>query len=80
MFKDEDSDDWRPFHTYKRKKVSDTPSTAVNGSTAKKEEDEWEYVEDPDSTEGAVYPLQGTSRKLVGSLGAPGLVTILSLP
>lgn len=52
MFKDEDSDDWRPYYTYKRKK------TTVNG-TATTEEDEWEWVEDIDSAEGAVYPIQG---------------------
>ena len=28
-------------------------------SGEKKEEDEWEYVEDQDSDEGAVYPIQG---------------------
>lgn len=44
MFKDPDSDAWRPHHTYKRKKEG---------------ADEWEYVEDTDSTEGAVYPIQG---------------------
>ncbi|GAB1316710.1 Actin-like protein arp9 [Madurella fahalii] len=47
MFKDVDSDNWRPHHTYKRKK---------EGSGAG--DDEWEYVEDTDSTEGAVYPIQ----------------------
>ncbi|KAK5658238.1 hypothetical protein OQA88_2213 [Cercophora sp. LCS_1] len=48
MFKDEDSDDWRPYHTYKRKASAD----GANG-------DEWEWVEDVDSVEGAVYPIQG---------------------
>ncbi|AEO70884.1 uncharacterized protein THITE_2122726, partial [Thermothielavioides terrestris NRRL 8126] len=48
MFKDPDSDDWRPYHTYKRKK---------EGATAEGE-DAWEYVEDTDSVEGAVYPIQ----------------------
>jgi len=52
MFKDEDSDDWRPYYTYKRKKAT------ANG-TAATEEDEWEWVEDIDSAEGAVYPIQG---------------------
>ncbi|KAK3324715.1 hypothetical protein B0T19DRAFT_237099 [Cercophora scortea] len=57
MFKDEDSDDWRPSHTYKRKK---TTASAAAGAPAppKDDDDEWEYVEDLDSTEGAVYPLQ----------------------
>ncbi|KAK4450002.1 actin-like protein ARP9 [Podospora aff. communis PSN243] len=51
MFKDEDSEDWRPYYTYKRKKEG------VNGAGAK-ESDEWEYVEDVDAVEGAVYPIQ----------------------
>ncbi|KAK4108483.1 actin-like ATPase domain-containing protein [Canariomyces notabilis] len=46
MFKDEDSDGWRPHYTYKRKKEGGTTG------------DEWEYVEDIDSIEGAVYPIQ----------------------
>ncbi|KAL2266900.1 hypothetical protein VTJ83DRAFT_4177 [Remersonia thermophila] len=45
MFRDPDSDAWRPYHTYKRRK---------EGAA----EDEWEYVEDVDSVEGAVHPLQ----------------------
>lgn len=44
MFKD--GDEWRPYYTYKRSKV-------VDGI----EQEEW--VEDVDSDEGAVYPLQG---------------------
>lgn len=52
MFKDEESDHWRPYHTYKRKK--EAPAGAGGGG-----EDEYEYVEDIDSTEGAVYPIQG---------------------
>jgi actin-related protein 9 len=52
MFKDEESDDWRPYCTYKRKKEG------VSGAGAK-EGDEWEYVEDVDAVEGAVYPIQG---------------------
>ncbi|KAL2024612.1 hypothetical protein VTK56DRAFT_7655 [Thermocarpiscus australiensis] len=47
MFRDEESDNWRPYHTYKRRK-----------QTTGAGEDEWEYVEDTDSTEGAVYPIQ----------------------
>ncbi|KAK4099354.1 actin-like ATPase domain-containing protein [Parathielavia hyrcaniae] len=51
MFKDPDSDDhWRPHHTYKRKKQS----AAAGGDG----ENAWEYVEDTDSVEGAVYPIQ----------------------
>ena len=48
MFKDEESDDWRPYRTYKRKKEG-----------AQGDDDQWEYVEDTDSVEGAVYPIQG---------------------
>ncbi|KAM3457316.1 Actin-like protein ARP9 [Beauveria bassiana D1-5] len=43
MFKD--GDEWRPYHTYSRTKV-------VNGV----KEEEW--VEDVDSSEGAVYPIR----------------------
>jgi len=54
MFRDEeDENQWRPFHTYKRIKPGN--STAENNT----EEPEYEYVEDVDSTEGAVYPIQG---------------------
>lgn len=48
MFRDEDSDEWRPYHTYKRKRKG-----------APEGDDEWEHVEDKDSTEGAVYPIRG---------------------
>ncbi|TPX08435.1 uncharacterized protein E0L32_010052 [Thyridium curvatum] len=62
MFKDDESDDWRPYHTFKRKKASALAaapaSSAAPADADKKAEDEWEYVEDPDSTEGAVYPMQ----------------------
>lgn len=52
MFWDADAGYWRPYHTYtRRKKVEGAP----DGEAA--EEDE--IVEDPDSTEGAVYPLRG---------------------
>jgi actin-related protein 9 len=58
MFRDPDvdADDdgaWRPYATVKRKKAS------APGDAPRAEEDEWEYVEDPDSAEGAVYPIQG---------------------
>lgn len=52
MFRAEESDEWRPHHTYKRKKEN-------AGSDG---QDEWEYVEDTDSVEGAVYPIQGGLR------------------
>ncbi|KAK0636842.1 hypothetical protein B0T17DRAFT_486052 [Bombardia bombarda] len=64
MFKDEDSDDWRPYYTTKRRKttLASAPAApaapAVNGGAKKDEDDQWEYFEDPDSDEGAVYPIQ----------------------
>jgi actin-related protein 9 len=54
MFKDEDGEGYRPYHTYKRKKNA---KTAPSEDT--KDEDEWEYIEDRDSVEGAIYPMQG---------------------
>lgn len=54
MFKDEDEEDqWRPYATVKRKKAYPP------GEAPKSDDDEWEYVEDPDSVEGAVFPIQG---------------------
>lgn len=47
MFKDEDGRNYRPYLTYKRKKSNAT------------KDDEWEYVEDRDGVEGAIYPMQG---------------------
>ncbi|EGO59802.1 hypothetical protein NEUTE1DRAFT_61540 [Neurospora tetrasperma FGSC 2508] len=52
MFRDEETGQWRPYHTYKQKKAAAVPAPV-------KEEDKWEYVEDQDSDEGAVYPIQG---------------------
>ncbi|KAL0944253.1 uncharacterized protein CTRU02_202140 [Colletotrichum truncatum] len=57
MFKDEETDEWRPYHTFKRKKAGVNGALAIDGPRT--EEDEYEWVEDTDSTEGAVYPLQG---------------------
>ncbi|OLN95634.1 SWI/SNF and RSC complexes subunit arp9 [Colletotrichum chlorophyti] len=58
MFKDVETGEWRPFYTFKRKKAA-----AANGALAidgpRTDEDEYEWVEDTDSTEGAVYPMQG---------------------
>ncbi|KAH6855677.1 hypothetical protein B0I37DRAFT_338154 [Chaetomium sp. MPI-CAGE-AT-0009] len=51
MFRDEESGDWRPHCTFKRKKEG----VVVGGEG---EEEVWEYVEDVDSVEGAVYPIQ----------------------
>lgn len=63
MFRDEDSDDWRPYRTFKRKKENAAGSGAGAGADAGGQEaDEWEYVEDTDSAEGAVYPIQGGLR------------------
>ncbi|KAI2636196.1 actin-like ATPase domain-containing protein [Xylaria nigripes] len=55
MFKTDDSNEYRPYHTYKRKKSQLKPSgdNSKNGT-----EDEWEYVEDRDSVEGAIYPIE----------------------
>lgn len=62
MFKDEQTGAWRPYHTVKRKK--DNPRSANGGAHTSpvdgaKAEEEYEFVEDPDSSEGAVYPIRG---------------------
>ncbi|KAI0911602.1 actin-like ATPase domain-containing protein [Ustulina deusta] len=63
MFKDEDSDEYRPFYTYKRKKTAKTEKSEKAETTAPadgaNDEDEWEYIEDRDSVEDAIYPMQG---------------------
>ncbi|KAI0417390.1 actin-like ATPase domain-containing protein [Xylaria grammica] len=56
MFKDE-GDEYRPYYTYKRKKTEKKTETAAS-TDGVNEDDEWEYVEDRDSVEGAVYPIQ----------------------
>ncbi|TEA20864.1 SWI/SNF and RSC complexes subunit arp9 [Colletotrichum sidae] len=56
MFKDDETHEWRPFHTFKRKKAGVNGVLAVDGPRT---DDEYEWVEDTDSDEGAVYPLQG---------------------
>lgn len=63
MFNDQETGDWRPYHTYKRKKKSvGTNGIGLHiGEEIAKEDEELEYVEDPDSAEGAVYPMQGMS-------------------
>ncbi len=53
MFQDEETGEWRAYHVEKRKRA--TANTNGNGAAG----DEWEYIEDPDSTEGATYPIQG---------------------
>ncbi|KAI0176345.1 actin-like ATPase domain-containing protein [Hypoxylon sp. FL1284] len=50
MFKDAETNEYSPYHTYKRKKPN-----ATDGKT----DDQWEFVEDRDSVEGAIYPLRG---------------------
>jgi len=67
MFKDAEDDDeeggggaYRPYHTYKRRKSGlPTPPPGEEGNKAEDDEDDYEWVEDRDSVEGAVYPLQG---------------------
>ncbi|ETS83759.1 hypothetical protein PFICI_05635 [Pestalotiopsis fici W106-1] len=56
MFKDPDTGEFMPYYTYKRKKA-----TAANGGddTKPSDEDDYEYVEDRDSIEGAIYPIVG---------------------
>ncbi|KAL7629279.1 Actin-like protein arp9 (SWI/SNF complex component arp9) [Parahypoxylon ruwenzoriense] len=58
MFKDEETNEYTPYHTYKRKKAgaSGGVNGGVNGDNA---EDQWEFIEDRDSVERAIYPLQG---------------------
>ena len=68
MFRDEDSDDWRPYHTYKRKKTVASAASGAIGSGLP-EDEEWEYVEDPDSAEDAVYPLEGESLRAYRQFG-----------
>ena len=72
MFRDPAGHGWRPYHTYRRKKVTTngaaaatatatTETTDAPDAPAPAHDDEYEDVEDPDSVEGAVYPLQGES-------------------
>ena len=64
MFRDEETGEWRPYRTYRRKKQSATGGSSKPNDATSNDEDEWEYVEDPDSDEGAVYPMQGMSNAL----------------
>ncbi|EJT78345.1 hypothetical protein GGTG_03446 [Gaeumannomyces tritici R3-111a-1] len=52
MFGDDESDGYRPFFVEKRKKAS------AGGANGVDQADEYEYIEDPDSDEGAVYPIR----------------------
>ncbi|KAI1208755.1 uncharacterized protein F4807DRAFT_452129 [Annulohypoxylon truncatum] len=56
MFKDPDTKEYTPYRIYKRKKAGASGSAAASDE---KDDDQWEYVEDRDSVEGAIYPLQG---------------------
>ncbi|KAI1828039.1 actin-like ATPase domain-containing protein [Xylaria intraflava] len=56
MFRDSETGEYRPFRTYKRKK---TPTVAPADGAKQDGDDEWEYVEDRDSVEGAIYPILG---------------------
>ncbi|KAL8382051.1 hypothetical protein RB595_006030 [Gaeumannomyces hyphopodioides] len=53
MFEDDESDGYRPFFVEKRKKAP--PAGGANGAD---QADEYEYIEDPDSDEGAIYPIR----------------------
>ncbi|KAI1261026.1 actin-like ATPase domain-containing protein [Xylariaceae sp. FL1019] len=64
MYKDPDTDDFVPYRTYKRKKnaVQTAPPNGAAAAAVKDadDDDEWEYVEDRDSVEGAIYPVVGS--------------------
>lgn len=77
MFKDAEDDDeegggggaYRPYYTYKRRKSGlpmPTPTPGGEGKKVEDDEDDYEWVEDRDSVEGAVYPLQGAFGILLG--------------
>ncbi|KAJ4294776.1 Actin-like protein arp9 (SWI/SNF complex component arp9) [Collariella sp. IMI 366227] len=59
MFRDEDSGDWRPYRTYKRKKEG-----TAGG------EEEWEYVEDVDSAEGRFIRFRGVTAGRIANMDA----------
>ena len=82
MFKDEDSEGWRPYFTFKRRREAGATAAVIttNGAAGgggggdpavagAKDEDEWEWVEDQDSDEGAVWPIQGVWWDGMGELG-----------
>ena len=60
MFIDPEDGGWRPYHTFKRRKAK--AGVQQNGGGERQEgdaqDDEWEWVEDKDSAEGAIYPMQ----------------------
>lgn len=53
MFQDPQTKEYTPYRIYKRKKTD-----APEGASGDQSDDEWEYVEDRDSVEGAIYPLK----------------------
>ncbi|KAI1107814.1 hypothetical protein F4804DRAFT_1245 [Jackrogersella minutella] len=55
MFRDPETREFTPYRIYKRKKTG-ASSGNVGGE---KEHDQWEYVEDRDSVQDAIYPIQG---------------------
>lgn len=57
MFRDAESERWRPVHTFMRRKYSPEDSDDDDGE--EDSEVDFEYVEDPESDEGAVFPIQG---------------------
>ncbi|KAM0810951.1 hypothetical protein AB5N19_11304 [Seiridium cardinale] len=59
MFKDEESGEYLPYYTFKRKKPSAANGDANGTEGLKPDDDDYEYVEDRDSVEGAVYPIVG---------------------
>ncbi|KAI0132311.1 hypothetical protein BJ170DRAFT_577338 [Xylariales sp. AK1849] len=59
MFKDEETDAYSPYQTFKRKKNSTGNGDANGAAGDKADEDDYEYVEDRDAVEGAVYPIEG---------------------
>lgn len=59
MFKDEESGEYLPYFTFKRKKVRAGNGDVNGAEDLKTDEDDYEYVEDRDSVEGAIYPIVG---------------------
>ncbi|KAF2997271.1 Actin-like protein arp9 (SWI/SNF complex component arp9) [Neopestalotiopsis sp. 37M] len=57
MFKDPDTGEYHPHYTYKRKKATAVANGGDDNKTL--DEDDYEFVEDRDSVEGAIYPIVG---------------------
>lgn len=62
MFKDPEHGGWRPYHTFKRRKDKAGEQKSGEGAETQngnaETDEEWEWVEDQDSDEGAVYPMR----------------------